>query len=73
MATVRRLYRRVDQWARDLSQPRYAVLLGASSAIGVLTIGLLISEDVLLVQALTIGVVMFTLEAAFGKFQAAEE
>ncbi len=69
MATVRRLFRRADQWARGLSRTRYAALLGASAAIGVLTVGLLISQEVLLVQALTMGGVMFALEVTFGQFQ----
>ena len=73
MDAVRRQYNRVDNWARNLSRARYAALLGASSAVGVLSIGLLLSEDVLLAQALTMGVVMFALEVTFGTFQTAEE
>ena len=73
MDALRRQYNRVDKWARNLSHARYAALLGASSAVGVLVIGLLLSEDLLLVQALSMGVVMFALEVTFGTFQMTEE
>jgi hypothetical protein len=73
MATVRRLYHRTDRWAKNLSRTRYAALLGVSSAVGILVIGLLISRDVFLLRALTMGTVMFALEAVFGRFQATEE
>ena len=61
--------KQVDRWARDLSHTRYAVLLGASAAIGVLVIGFLLLQEFLLLRALTMGVVMFGLEYTFGAFQ----
>jgi hypothetical protein len=73
MTTVRRLYCQTDRWARNLSQTRYAALLGASSTIGALVIGFLISRELLLFQALTMGFVMFTLEIVFEKFHTTEE
>ena len=72
MVPVRRVYNQADHWARDLSRARYAALLGASAAIGVLIVGLLLSQEFYLVQSLTMGVVMFALEFAFGKFQTTE-
>jgi len=72
MVPVRRLFKQVDQWARGLSRARYAGLLGASAAFGVLIVGLLLSEEWYIVQALTMGFVMLALEYAFGKFQMEE-
>jgi len=61
--------KQVDRWARDLSRTRYAVLLGASAAIGVLVVSFLLFQEFLLLRALTMGVVMFGMEYAFGAFQ----
>jgi hypothetical protein len=72
MSPVRRIFNYADQWARGLSRARYAVFLGASAAIGVLVVGGLLSEQLYLVQAFTMGVVMFALEYAFGKVQTTE-
>ncbi|POG54152.1 hypothetical protein [Haloferax marisrubri] len=72
MVPVKKFYNRVDDWARDLSRVRYAALLGASTAIGVLIVGLLLGQEFYLVQAVTMGVVMFALEFAYGKFQTTE-
>ena len=72
MVPVKRYYNQVDNWARDLSRARYAAFLGVSAAIGVLIVGLLLSQEFFLVQAVTMGVVMFALEFAFGKFQTTE-
>ncbi|USZ73307.1 hypothetical protein [Natronosalvus halobius] len=73
MNAVTRLYRRTDEWAKGLSRVRHAALLGTSAGVGVLTVGLLLSGDLPLVQALTMGLVMFSLECAFGAFQTTEE
>ncbi|PAU84075.1 hypothetical protein CK500_06470 [Halorubrum salipaludis] len=67
------LYERADEWARGLSRGRYAVLLGASSGGGVLAFGLLVSGDALLVRALTMSLVMFGLEYAFGAFGGSDD
>lgn len=72
MSHFKRIYNQVDRWAGDLSRTRYAVLLGASAVIGVLIVGLLLSQELYLVRSLTMGVVMFALEVAFGKFQTTE-
>ncbi|MFD1646912.1 hypothetical protein [Haloarchaeobius litoreus] len=72
MSFIRRLFNQVDQWASNLSRARYAVFLGASAATGVLVVGLLLSEELYIVQAVAMGVVMLVLEYTFGKFQAAE-
>ncbi|MFD1571335.1 hypothetical protein [Halorubrum laminariae] len=69
MNTAKRLYDRGDEWVRGLSRGRYAALLGASAAVGVLGFGLLSSGELLLVRALTMAVVMFGLEYAFGAFR----
>ena len=73
MISIRRLFNRVDQWARNLSRAQYAVFLGASAAIGVLIVGLLLSEELYVIQAFTMGVVLLVLEYAFGKFQSTEK
>ena len=62
-----------DRWARGLSNTWYAVLLGASAAIGLLAVGFLLSQEFLLVRALTIGVVMFGLEYTFEAFQTTDD
>jgi len=66
------LYARTDEWARGLSRGRYAVLLGATTGVGVLAVGLVLGGDALLVQALTMALVMFGLEYAFGAFSGAD-
>ncbi|WP_135534812.1 hypothetical protein [Halostella pelagica] len=73
MATVKRLYNRSDEWLKGLSRGPYAVFLGISGGVGVLIAGLLVSKDLLLVQALTIALVMFSLEYAFGLHQTTDE
>jgi hypothetical protein len=66
---MRRLYDRGDALLKNLSRGAYAVFLGASTGVGVLVAGLLVSRELLLVQALTVGLVMFGLECAFGLHQ----
>lgn len=73
MSTVRRLYDRVDAWLRDRSRGAYAVFLGVSCGIGVLIAGLLVSGDLLVVQAATMALVMFGLEWVFGLHQPSDE
>lgn len=73
MSSVKRLYNRSDAWLRDLSRRAYAVFLGASGGVGVLIAGLLISRELLLVQAITITLVMFGLECVFGLHQPSDE
>ena len=73
MPTVKRLYNRSDEWLSCLSRGPYAVFLGVSGGVGVLLAGLLVSEELLLVQALTIFLVMFGLEYTFGLHQTTEE
>ncbi|GAB3702065.1 hypothetical protein [Halorubrum pallidum] len=73
MDTAKRLYDRGDEWVRGLSRGRYAALLGASAAGGVLVVGVLLSGEVLLARALTMALVMFGLEYAFGAFQPSED
>ena len=68
MTTVKGLYDRADEWSRGLSRGRYAAVLGASAGVGVLAVGLLLSGDLILVRALTMALVMFGLEYAFGAF-----
>lgn len=65
-----RLYDAGDEWLRGLSRGQYAVVLGVSGEVGVLAVGLLLSGDLLVVQAVTMGLVLFGLEYAFGSFQA---
>ncbi|OAQ53378.1 hypothetical protein HTG_07825 [Natrinema mahii] len=68
MSSVKRLYKRSDTWLRGLSRRRYAAVLGLITGIGVLATGFLLSRELLLVQALTMAVVMFGLECAFGRW-----
>jgi hypothetical protein len=67
------LYARADEWARGLSRGRYAAVLGASAGGGILAVGLALSGELLLVRALTMAVVMFGLEYAFGAFSGPNE
>ena len=73
MTTVKRLYNHIDEWLKGLSRGQYAVFLGVSGGVGVLIAGLLFSEELLLVQALAMALVMFGLECAFGLHQTTEE
>ncbi|MFC7232780.1 hypothetical protein ACFQMM_18125 [Saliphagus sp. GCM10025308] len=73
MNAVTRLYRRTDEWAKGLSHVQYAALLGMSAGVGVLVVGVTLSDEFLLVQALTMGLVMFSLECVFGKYQTTGE
>lgn len=66
-------YHRADEWARSLPRGRYALLLGLSSGIGVLLVGLLVSQELFVVQALTMALVLFGLEYTFGRFQTPDE
>lgn len=72
MSAVKRLYDRSDTWLRGLSQRSYAAFLGASAGSGVLIVGL-VAGELLLVQALTMALVMFGLECVFGIHQPTEE
>lgn len=66
---MKRLYKRLDTWSKSPSQGQYAVFLGISGGCGVLLAGQLIGEELLLLQALTMAVVMFGLEYVFGLHQ----
>ncbi|WP_436345169.1 hypothetical protein [Natronorubrum sp. FCH18a] len=70
---MKRLYNRTDEWLMDRSQGAYAVCLGVSAGVGVLVVGLLLGGEFILVQALTMALVMFGLEYAFGLHQTTEE
>lgn len=72
MSPVKRLYNRVDAWSKGLSQRSYAAFLGASAGTGVLVVGL-VTGELLLVRALTMAFVMFGLECVFGIHQTTEE
>ena len=73
MISVKRLYSRCDEWLKSLSRGPYAAFLGVSSGIGVLVAGILMSRDLLVVQALAVALVVFGLECAFGLHQTTEE
>ncbi|WP_049982721.1 hypothetical protein [Halorubrum sp. BV1] len=73
MVTGTELYDRGDGWVRDLSRGRYAALLGASAAVGVLGVGVLVDGEVLLARALTMALVMFGLEYTFGAFRPSDD
>jgi hypothetical protein len=49
------LYRHLDDWARNLSRARYAGLQGILSAVIMFTVGMLLSES-LLVEAVAMGI-----------------
>lgn len=72
MGRITSAYRRSDQWLRSLSQRRYAAFIGMAGIFGVLVVGLLFG-DFLIVEALTMGLVTFGLEAVFGLHQDSEE
>lgn len=73
MNAVKALYNRADDWAKGLSRASYAALLGLSAGIGVLVVNLLLSVEFALIQALTMALVMFSLECVFGIHQTTEE
>lgn len=73
MTTVKNLYNRIDEWLLGLSRRRYAVFLGASTAIGVLIANLFLNADFPVLSALTMGLVMFGLECVFGLLQPTED
>ena len=66
MSPVKHLYNRVDTWLRGLPQVAYAVFYGAAGGVGVLLVGLLLSQELLVVQALMMALVLFSLELVFG-------
>ena len=70
---MKRLYNRVDEKTLGLSRGSYAVCLGVSGGAGVLVVGLLLKESVLIVQALTMALILFGLEYVFGLNQTTEE
>ncbi|QCS40953.1 hypothetical protein [Natrinema versiforme] len=72
MSPVKRLYDRSDTWLRGLSQRSYAAFLGASAGTGVLVVGL-VTGELLLVRTLTMAFVMFGLECVFGLHQPTDE
>mgnify|MGYP000480615682 CR=1 FL=1 len=73
MDDVKRLYNRSDARLRSLSQSWYAVFLGAAGGTGVLIAGLVISAELLVVQAVTMAVVLFGLEYTFGLHQRSDD
>ena len=73
MDIVRRSYNRTDEWLKSLSQGQYGVVLGLSAGVGMLVMGLLIADELYLVRAITIALVMFGLEYVFGLHQTTEE
>lgn len=73
MTAVKYLYNRSDTWLKGLSRGKYAVFLGVSGGVGVLIAGLLLSDEFILIQALTVALVMFGLEYVFGLHQTSKE
>ena len=73
MVTAKGLYDRGDEWVRELSRGRYAALLGASAAVGVLGVGVALNGEILLARALTMALVMFGLEYTFGAFRPSDD
>ncbi|WP_134670573.1 hypothetical protein [Halorussus marinus] len=65
----RRLYDRVDGWLTGLSRVPYAVVLGSAAGVGVLGVGLVSGGGLPVLRALTMALVMFGLECAFGVHQ----
>ncbi|RLM75968.1 hypothetical protein [Halorubrum sp. Atlit-26R] len=64
MTGPRKLYRRLDDWARGLSRLRYALLTGVVVTASVLSVGVLLDATTT-VQAVTMGVTMAALYYAF--------
>ena len=64
MAGPRQLYRRLDDWARDLSRFRYALLTGVIVTTTLLSVGVVL-DITTTVQAVTMGVTMAALYYAF--------
>jgi len=73
MVTAKGLYDSGDGWVRGLSRGRYAALLGASAAVGVLGVGVLLNGEILLARALTMALVMFGLEYTFEAFRPSDD
>ncbi|EMA45185.1 hypothetical protein C448_07819 [Halococcus morrhuae DSM 1307] len=69
---MKRLYNCIDEWLRDLSRRRYAAFVGTSAGIGVLIVELSLNANFPIISALTVGLVIFSLECAFGLLQATE-
>ncbi len=72
MTSVKRLYNRSDAWLQGLPQGKYAAFLGLAGGVGILIAGYLLSDEFILIQALTMAVVLFSMEYAFGLHQTAE-
>ncbi|KYH26327.1 hypothetical protein HAPAU_14240 [Halalkalicoccus paucihalophilus] len=64
MGNTKRLYHRVDEWARNLSRIGYAGLVGVVSVVSVLLVGALFGDSTI-IEALTTG---FTLAILFYAF-----
>ena len=59
MSTARRLYGRVEEWARNLSRLKYALVVGLTTAIGILVISSALREARLF-DAVLMGITMTT-------------
>lgn len=70
---MKRLYDRTDEWLKSLSQGKYAVALGTSAGVGVLVVGLLVGDELVVLQAVAMAVVIFGLESVFGLHQTSEK
>ncbi|WP_460920664.1 hypothetical protein [Salinarchaeum chitinilyticum] len=65
---MKQYYRRVDRWIRGLSRGAHALLLGICAVVGVLVAGLVVSAELLVLQALTTGLVIGGLQYVFGQW-----
>lgn len=68
MSSMKQLYRRLDEWARDLSRIGYAVFVGVVSVSSYLLVGTILGESVT-VEAFTMGLTLATLFYVFNPNQ----
>ena len=64
MSELRKLYRRVDEWARNLSRIKYAVCVGVISTLSYSLVGTLFDDSVT-IEAVTMGLTLAVLFYAF--------
>ncbi|UPV75984.1 hypothetical protein M0R89_07965 [Halorussus limi] len=58
MSKTSQLYRRLDEWTRNLSRVEYASLAGLTSTVAVFIVGALFGGELVTVQAVTMGLTM---------------
>lgn len=69
MKRLNKFFKDVDERVRDLSHRSYSTMIGVMAGLGVISMGPIINNELRIIQAVTVGLVVAGLEQLLGKWQ----